>query len=85
MADDRKPELVLAFSTAGSSEEARRIASVLVADELAACVNLVDGIESIYLMTYRLLGKKRADRLVERAGAEQVKRLRQTEGQRCER
>jgi periplasmic divalent cation tolerance protein len=48
MADDREPELVVAFSTAGSPEEARRIASALVAEELAACVNLVDDIESIY-------------------------------------
>jgi periplasmic divalent cation tolerance protein len=36
------------FSTVGSPEEARRIASALVAEELAACVNLVDDIESIY-------------------------------------
>ena len=48
MADDRKPELVVAFSTAGSPEEARRIASALVAEELAACVNVVDDIDSIY-------------------------------------
>jgi periplasmic divalent cation tolerance protein len=48
MADDRKPELVVAFSTAGLPEEARRIAGARVAEELAACVNVVDDIDSIY-------------------------------------
>jgi periplasmic divalent cation tolerance protein len=48
MADNTKPNLVVAFSTAASPEEARRIASALVAEELAACVNLVDDIHSIY-------------------------------------
>jgi periplasmic divalent cation tolerance protein len=48
MADDRKPEIVVAFSTAASAEEARRIASALVAEQLAACVNVIDDIHSIY-------------------------------------
>jgi periplasmic divalent cation tolerance protein len=38
----------LAFSTAGSEEEARKIANLLVERKLAACVNLVPQIESIY-------------------------------------
>jgi periplasmic divalent cation tolerance protein len=38
----------VAFSTAASAEEARRIASALVAEQLAACVNVIDDIHSIY-------------------------------------
>lgn len=41
-------EFVLAISTAGSSDEARRIANALVSEQLAACVNVVDSIHSIY-------------------------------------
>ena len=48
MADNPRPDLVVAFSTAGSPEEARRIASALVAEQLAACVNVFDDIHSIY-------------------------------------
>jgi periplasmic divalent cation tolerance protein len=48
MADNSNAALVVAFSTAGSPEEARRIATVLVAEQLAACVNIVDHIHSIY-------------------------------------
>jgi periplasmic divalent cation tolerance protein len=48
MADNSKPKLVVAFSTAGSPEEARRIASALVAEQLAACVNVINDIHSIY-------------------------------------
>lgn len=38
----------IVLSTAGSAEEARKIASHLVEHGLAACVNIVPGIESIY-------------------------------------
>ena len=38
----------LVLSTAGSQEEARRIAHALVERRLAACVNIVPGVESIY-------------------------------------
>jgi len=38
----------IALSTAGSADEARRIASQLVERRLAACVNIVPQIESIY-------------------------------------
>ena len=48
MADNSNAELVVAFSTAGSPEEARRIATTLVAEQLVACVNVVDNIHSIY-------------------------------------
>jgi len=36
------------LSTAGSEDEARKIAHHLVEHQLAACVNIVPGIESIY-------------------------------------
>jgi periplasmic divalent cation tolerance protein len=39
---------VAAFSTAGSPEEARDIATALVTEQLAACVNIIDNIHSIY-------------------------------------
>jgi periplasmic divalent cation tolerance protein len=38
----------LVVSTAGSAEEARRIARALVEKRLAACVNIVPRIESVY-------------------------------------
>ena len=41
-------ELVVCFSTAASSEEAEKIAKTLVEEQLAACVNLVPAVRSIY-------------------------------------
>jgi periplasmic divalent cation tolerance protein len=38
----------LVLTTTGSREEARRIARTIVERRLAACVNIVPGIESIY-------------------------------------
>jgi periplasmic divalent cation tolerance protein len=38
----------LVLSTAGSEEEARKIANALVEQKLAACVNIIPQIESIY-------------------------------------
>lgn len=38
----------LVLSTAGSEEEARKIANALVECQLAACVNIVPQIESVY-------------------------------------
>jgi periplasmic divalent cation tolerance protein len=38
----------IVFSTAGSREEAERIANGLVEERLAACVNLIPGITSVY-------------------------------------
>jgi periplasmic divalent cation tolerance protein len=39
---------IVVLMTAGSYEEAERIAQTLVADMLAACVNVMPGITSIY-------------------------------------
>jgi len=36
------------YSTTGSIEEARKIACILVEEKLAACVNIIPKIESIY-------------------------------------
>ncbi len=41
--------LQLVYMTAGSPEEARRIGETLVNDKLAACVNILDGMQSIYV------------------------------------
>ncbi len=41
-------DTVVAFVTCPSLDEARRIAETLVADRLAACVNIVPGVESCY-------------------------------------
>jgi len=38
----------IVLSTAGSEEEARKIARTLVERQLAACVNIVPGVESVY-------------------------------------
>ncbi|MFZ7125273.1 MAG: divalent-cation tolerance protein CutA [Desulfobacterales bacterium] len=37
------------YMTAGNLEEARRIGEVLVKERLAACVNMIDGMRSLYL------------------------------------
>ncbi|MFN0100741.1 MAG: divalent-cation tolerance protein CutA [Bryobacteraceae bacterium] len=39
---------VIVFSTCPSREEAKRIAKGLVEERLAACVNVIDGVESVY-------------------------------------
>lgn len=40
---------IVTFITVGSKDEAKRIASKLVEEKLAACVNIIDDIESIFL------------------------------------
>ena len=40
--------MIFVYLTAGSPEEARRIGRVLVEERLAACVNVFDGMVSIY-------------------------------------
>ena len=42
-------ELSWIYMTAGSLEEARQISRLLVEKKLVACVNLIDGMSSLYL------------------------------------
>ncbi|MBN1135967.1 MAG: divalent-cation tolerance protein CutA [Anaerolineae bacterium] len=42
------PERLVVLMTAGSREEADRIASALVGEMLAACVNVLPGVTSVY-------------------------------------
>lgn len=51
-------EPIVVLVTAGSQEEAGRIAETLVAEMLAACVNLIPGVTSVY----RWEGKVQRDR-----------------------
>ena len=41
--------LQFVYMTAGNLEEARQIGGVLVKEKLAACVNILDGMQSLYL------------------------------------
>ena len=44
----RKKEYRIVFMTAGNEDEAQRIATALVEKKLAACVNIISPIRSIY-------------------------------------
>ena len=48
MTDSNMVDKIVVFTTAGSNEEARRIADALVERRQAACVNIIKGVESIY-------------------------------------
>jgi len=39
---------IVIFITSGSEEEAKKLARVLVEEKLAACVNILSGVESLY-------------------------------------
>ena len=41
-------EFVVVFVTVGSSKEGERLARLLVEEQLAACVNRIKGVQSIY-------------------------------------
>jgi periplasmic divalent cation tolerance protein len=45
---------ILILSTASSREEAKRIAKCLVEEKLAACVQMVPGLESVYIWQGKL-------------------------------
>ena len=42
------PEALAIFSTCNNEQEANQLARTLVSEELAACVNIIRGIESVY-------------------------------------
>ena len=66
-------EQLVVLMTAGSQEEADRLARVLVSDMLAACVNVIPGVTSVYRwegevqrdQEWLLLAKSRRDLLEE--------------------
>lgn len=47
-ADAGADDLVFAYITAGSRDEALRIGRILVEERLAACANVLDGMTSVY-------------------------------------
>ena len=48
MTENPSAGLVVAFSTARSPDEARHIATALITEQLAACVNIIDNVNSVY-------------------------------------
>ena len=46
--DDSGPSPLWVYMTAGSVDEARSIGAALVGDRLAACVNILEGMRSLY-------------------------------------
>ena len=44
-----EPEHIVVLVTAGGEEEAQRIARRLLDSRLAACVNIVNGVQSLFL------------------------------------
>jgi periplasmic divalent cation tolerance protein len=42
------PEEIIIFITAGNKTEANQIAKVLIQEKLAACVNMIDPVESVF-------------------------------------
>jgi len=68
------PEQVVVFITTGSVEEGQKIAHALVEERLAACVNIISPIESIY----RWEGKVHDDQevlLIVKTAAEMLEKL----------
>ncbi len=53
-------DAIVVLITAGSEEEAARIANSIVEERLAACVNIVTGIRSIYRWEGRICDEKEA-------------------------
>ncbi len=50
----KKMGVRLIYMTAGSKEEARNVGKALVESKLAACVNIIDGMNSLYMWKGKL-------------------------------
>jgi periplasmic divalent cation tolerance protein len=48
MAPSSADDILLVLTTVGTDEQAERIAAALVEERLAACVNIVPGVRSVY-------------------------------------
>ena len=51
-------DAISVFSTMGSKKEAQNLARILVKDKLAACVQIVSGVESFYFWQNKLCQDK---------------------------
>jgi periplasmic divalent cation tolerance protein len=56
----KKNELVLAYITTKDKDEARKLGRTLVEEKFAACVNIIDGMESHYWWEGKLESSKEA-------------------------
>jgi len=64
----------LLYITAGSRDEAKKIGRALVDERLAACANVIDGMESVYWWEGKLTEDKEAV-LIVKTRAELVEKL----------
>ena len=55
-----KSSFVLAYSTARDAQEARAIAAAVVTERLAACANIIDGMNSLYFWEGKLCDEHEA-------------------------
>jgi periplasmic divalent cation tolerance protein len=67
-------DMRLVYMTAASRDEARKIGRALVEERLAACANLIDGMESIYWWEGKLTEDREAV-LIAKTQAERVPAL----------
>jgi periplasmic divalent cation tolerance protein len=51
---------ILVISTAGTEQEARKIAKILVEERLAACVNVISGVSSFFYWQGKFCEEKEA-------------------------
>lgn len=60
---------IIVLTTVGTAEDARRIARQLVANRLAACVNIIDGVSSIYRWQGKVMEDRELILLIKSVGA----------------
>ncbi|MBI4523691.1 MAG: divalent-cation tolerance protein CutA [Deltaproteobacteria bacterium] len=67
---------IIVFVTVGSSDEAEQLARVLVEERLAACVNRINGVQSIYRWVGQV-EESEEDLLIIKSKSELFERLKQ--------